>query len=252
MARVLLAFGDVHVPHQNNLALEVMKKAASLLKPHVSISLGDLLDCGQFSVHPPTFGAPETDYEADLAHAGQLIDFIQRHTQERTILIEGNHEYRLDRWAAQHAEGRGAYSLLAPRIQLMRGRSHCTYIRYGSTEGRYPHYPVNSRIVAVHGWSYAQNAARMHLRISQGRSVLFAHSHRAQVELTQNIWGSGTIQARSAGCLCNPIPLYGTGRPVEWVNAFILGYLGGHSDTLYTIPITGNFAILPGGEEIRV
>jgi len=60
----------------------------------------------------------------------------------------------------------------------------------------------------------------------------------------------GIIQARSSGCLCKPIPLYGTGRPVEWVNAFILGYLGRRSDTLYSIPIMDNRCILPDGSEV--
>ena len=45
--------------------------------------------------------------------------------------------------------------------------------------------------------------------------------------------------------------LYGTGRPVEWINAFILGYLGRRSDTLYTVPIMGDRCILPDGSEVR-
>jgi hypothetical protein len=59
-----------------------------------------------------------------------------------------------------------------------------------------------------------------------------------------------SVAPRSAGCLRKPIPLYGTGRPVEWVNAFILGYLGRRSDTLYTIPIMDNRCILPDGAEV--
>ncbi len=252
MAKILVAFGDIHYPQHTAVSVEILKKTVARLKPHISISLGDLLDCGQFSQHPPTWGVPETDYEADLAQANGLIDFIQKHTRERTVLIEGNHEYRLDRWAAQHAEGRGAYNLLAPRIQLMRGRKGCTYIPYGSADGRYPHWKVNSRIIAVHGWSYAINAARRHLQMSQGKSVLFGHTHRLCAECQQNIFGGDTIRAISCGCLCNPVPLYGTGRPVEWVNGFVIGYLGRRSDTLFTVDIKGDFAILPDGTEISV
>jgi len=40
------------------------------------------------------------------------------------------------------------------------------------------------------------------------------------------------------------------GRPVEWVHAFILGYLGRRNDTLYTIPIMNNRCILPDGAEV--
>jgi hypothetical protein len=39
-------------------------------------------------------------------------------------------------------------------------------------------------------------------------------------------------------------------RAVEWVNAFILGYLGRRSDTLYTIPIMDDRCILPDGTEV--
>lgn len=142
MAKRLLAFGDAHIPQQHPVAVEILKKAICRFKPDIAISLGDLLDCGQFSQHPPTYGVTPSDYEADLRQANELIDFVQKHTRERTVLIEGNHEFRLNRWAAQNAEGRGAYNMLAPRIQLMRGRKRCTYIPYGSIDGRYPHWKV--------------------------------------------------------------------------------------------------------------
>jgi predicted phosphodiesterase len=249
-SKTMLAFGDVHVPKHNPRAVGVFCRVADRLRPDLIVCLGDLLDCGQFSVHPPTYGVPETEYVDDLRVANDLLDRLQK-ACGRLIMVEGNHEYRLDRWAAAATEGRGAYSMLAPRIQLTRGRTHCTYVPYGSADGRYPHYPINSRIIAVHGWSYARHATKQHLQISQGKSVIHGHTHRADACIIQNIWSPGNIiQARSAGCLCHPIPLYGTGRPVEWVNAFIIGYLGRRSDTLYTIPIMDGRCILPDGTEV--
>ena len=250
-SKTMLAFGDVHVPHQNPRALEVFCRVAERIRPDLIVCLGDILDCGQFSTHPPTYGVPETDYHEDLKTANVLLDRLQK-VCGRLVMVEGNHEYRLDRWAAATAEGRGAYSLLAPRLQLTRNR-RCRYVPYGAADGRYPHYQVNNRIIAVHGWSYAKQATRNHLQISQGKSVIHGHTHRADVHISQNIWSPGqVIQARSAGCLCKPIPLYGTGRPVEWVNAFIIGYLGRRSDTLYTVPIMDNRCILPDGAEVAV
>ncbi len=249
-SRTMLAFGDVHIPHAETQALEVFCKTAEYIQPDLIVCLGDLLDCGQFSTHPPTYGMPETDYAQDLKKANDLLDRLQK-VCRRLVVVEGNHEYRLDRWAASTAEGRGAYSMLAPRLQLSKGRKNFSYIPYGSSNGKYPHYRINSRIVAVHGWSYARHATKAHLQISQGKSVIHAHTHRADASLIQNVWNKGgVIQARSAGCLCKPIPLYGTGRPVEWVNAFILGYLGRRSDSLYTIPIMDDRCILPDGIEV--
>jgi predicted phosphodiesterase len=248
-SKTMLAFGDVHVPHQNPRAVEVFCRAAEHIKPDLIVCLGDLLDCGQFSFHPPTYGVPETDYHDDLETANALLDRVQA-CCDKLVMVEGNHEHRLDRWAAATAEGRGAYSMLAPRVQLTRGR-RCVYRPYGSADGRYPHYRVNTRIIAVHGWSYARHATKNHLQVSQGKSVIHGHTHRADSSMIQNIWSAGKIvQARSGGCLCKPIPLYGTGRPVEWVNAFILGYLGRRNDTLYTIPIMDDRCILPDGTEV--
>jgi len=249
-SRTMLAFGDVHIPHQNPDALEVFCRVAERVRPDLLVCLGDLLDCTQFSSYPPTYGVPESDYRADLEAAVALLDRLQA-CCGRLVMVEGNHEYRLDRWAAQTCEGRGAYSMLAPRLQLSRGRTRFTYVPYGAASARYPHYAVNSRIIAVHGWSHARNATKQHLQISQGRSVIHGHTHRADASIVQNIWSPGRIvEARSAGCLCRPIPLYGTGRPVEWVNAFILGYLGRRSDTLYTVPIMRDRCILPDGAEV--
>lgn len=246
----MLAFGDVHIPHHNPRAVEVFCRATERIKPDLVICLGDLLDCGQFSSHPPTYGVPESDYVEDLKVANALLDRIQK-VCRRLVMVEGNHEYRLDRWAAATAEGRGAYSMLAPRAQLTKGRSCCTYIPYGSADGRYPHYAINSRIIAVHGWSHAKQATRNHLQISQGKSVIHGHTHRADSHMSQNIWDAGQIiEARGAGCLCKPVPLYGAGRPVEWVNAFIIAYLGRRSDTLYTVPVMDDRCILPDGTEV--
>ncbi len=169
-SKTMLAFGDVHFPYQNARAVEIFCRVAERIKPDLIVCLGDLLDCGQFSVHPPTHGMPQTDYHDDLRQAGALLDRLEA-VCKRLVVVEGNHEYRLDRWAAATSEGRGAYSMLAPRLQLTKGRKRCTYVRYGSIDGRYPHYAVNSRIIAVHGWSYARHATKQHLQISQGRSV---------------------------------------------------------------------------------
>ena len=206
-SKILLAFGDVHFPHQHDPAVEIIRRVAAKVKPDLVVSLGDLLDCGQFSTHPPTYGVEETDYYDDLQQANTFLDDLQK-TCGRLVLIEGNHEYRIDRWAAATSEGRGTYNMLAPRLQLMRGRKKCTYIPYGAADGRYPHYKVNNRIIAVHGWSYARHATKAHLGMSQGWSVIHGHTHRADASIIQDIvHGNQTIQGRSAGCLCKKVPL---------------------------------------------
>ncbi|HSW45684.1 MAG TPA: metallophosphoesterase, partial [Phycisphaerae bacterium] len=104
-SKTFLAFGDVHVPHQNLEAVAIVRRVAQRLRPDLVVCLGDLLDCGQFSTHPPTYGTPESDYLKDLKQANTLLDQMQA-SCARLVMVEGNHEYRLDRWAAATAEGR--------------------------------------------------------------------------------------------------------------------------------------------------
>lgn len=254
---VSVSFTDIHFPYQNDSAVEVLKKVIQTVKPDLSASLGDMLDCSQFSSHEPTYGVEDTDYANDLFLAKTFLDDIQKNTKQRLVLIAGNHEYRITRWAAKNREGRSIYNMVAPHIQLMKTvagdqRKKATYVPYGSSNGTYPHYKLNNRVVLIHGWSYAKNVTHTHLAMSQGKSILLGHCHRVQSQIIQNVWGEGTVQCYSIGCLCKQVPLYGVGNPVEWTNAFCLGFHGRHSDTFYTIPIVKGACVLPDGREIRI
>lgn len=249
--RQVLFFGDVHIPYHSEVAVDLLVKVVTAIKPTIIVCLGDLLDCAQFSTHPPSWAIQQTQYASDVAYAQKFLGKLRKYC-EKLVIIEGNHEYRIKRWAARCPEGSGVYDLINPERHLTYGLS-AKYVAYGGAAGTYPHYRVNERIVAVHGWSYAKNAARVHLQAAQGRSVIFGHTHRAESLPVQDIWRPGRIiEARGAGCLSKLVPLYGIGSPVEWVHAFVLGYLGRRSDTLYTVPIMGERCILPDGREISV
>ena len=251
LPRLGIFFGDGHIPCHSDLAMTVTARAIEHIKPDIVGCLGDMLDSTQFSTHPPTFGIKETAFEDDIAVVREYLDRIEPFC-DKLVYIEGNHEYRHKRWAAQSNEGRGTFSMLSIERHLSEGRKDFLYVPYGSADGKYPHYKVNSRLVIAHGWSYAKNAVRAHLALSQGMSMVVGHTHRVDSMMVPCVWHpSRLIHVRSAGCMCRPIPLYGVGNPVEWVNAFVVAYFGRHSDTMCTVPILGNKCILPDGTEIN-
>ena len=86
--RTLLAFGCVHFPYQSAPAVEVLCRVAEYLRPDLTLCLGDLLDCSQFSQHPPTFHMPESKYEDDLIDANALLDRLQA-ASGRVVMIAG-------------------------------------------------------------------------------------------------------------------------------------------------------------------
>lgn len=245
----LIAFGDIHFPHQDDSAVEVLKKVVQDSKPDLAICLGDILDCKAFSTHPKDAEA-DTPYQHELDQANALFDFIQKYAK-KLVMLEGNHEYRVIRYAARERAGQASLSLLSPRKNLGKGRKNFTYVPYDGGEGMYAHYAVSPGLVCVHGWSYAQDATRLHLRMSQGRSVVHGHTHRADHVMSQKVWGKGTVEAMSAGCLCKLIPTYNVGSPVTWVNGFIQGFVGSASHTLYFVPIVDGGCVLPSGKEVQ-
>lgn len=248
-SRKLLAFGDVHFPQQDDKALEAFKKVVQDTKPDITVCLGDVLDCKAFCTHAPDTEG-DTPYQQELAQANALFDFIQKYSK-KLVMVEGNHEYRVIRYAARERAGQATLSMLSPRKNLGKGRRNFEYVPYDGREGMYAHYAIGPGLVAVHGWSYAQDATRQHLRMSQGRSIIHGHTHRADHVMSQKVWSSGTVEAMSAGCLCKLIPTYSVGSPVTWVNGFIQGFVGTKSHTLYFVPITDGTCVLPSGKEVK-
>lgn len=250
MSKKLLAFGDIHFPQQNEAALEVVKRVVKDTKPDIVVLTGDIIDCKAFSTHSPDIEG-DTPYQHELAQANALIDYIQKYAA-KTMYLEGNHEYRVIRYAARERAGKASLSLLSPRKNLGKGRKNFFYIPYDGADGMYAHCALTPNLVAVHGWSYAQDATRLHLKMSQGKSIIHGHTHRADHVMSQKVWTNGTVEAMSAGCLCQLIPTYSVGNPVTWVNGFIQGFLGFRSHSLYFVPVTDGACVLPSGKEMKI
>lgn len=98
----ILVFGDVHIPYQDDLAIEAMLSFAEKENISSIIILGDLVDFYQISTfekNPKYRSIPE---EIKLAKKF-LIDLKKRFKCE-IILKEGNHEYRLKRYLLKNAK----------------------------------------------------------------------------------------------------------------------------------------------------
>lgn len=250
MSKKLIAFGDVHFPQHDQQALEVLRKVVRDTKPDIVVCLGDLLDCKAFATHPPD-GEPDTPYDEELRMANELFDHIQKYSG-RLVMVEGNHEHRIARFAARDRGGKAAWSMLSPKVNLSKGRSKFTYVPYSNEHGQYAHYKITPTLAAVHGWSYALNATRQHLNMSQGMSIIHGHTHRSDHVRVQQVFARGTIDAVSAGCLCQLIPTYCVGNPMTWTHGFVQGFLGTQSHTLYVVPVEGGGCVLPSGKETKV
>lgn len=251
-AKVLIAFGDCHFPDQDPEAIALLLKAMREYRPALAISLGDLLDCKAFSTHEPDGSAPGV-YAEEVKQANQFLDKVQKDCA-KLVLVEGNHEHRITRFAHSGRAGAAAHSLISPQNLLMANRPKAAteYVAYGPDTTGYPHYTIQPGLIAVHGWSVSSNATRKHLDVSRGSSLIHGHTHRAAHCWVQDPYSDRHLEAVGAGCMCHRIPFYGVGTPVEWTRGFVVGYYGNGHQSLFFVPINGSSCVIPNGKELRV
>jgi hypothetical protein len=116
------------------------------------------------------------------------------------------------------------------------------------------YYRVCKSLIAVHGWSFAKHAARVHLDATRDSSVIFGHVHRQQAATVRNPFTGQVLRAWSVGTLSKLQPLYLTdGKPTEWVHGFGLVYTSsdGKRFSEYTVTIENGECVLPDGTQVK-
>jgi len=250
---------DKHFPHHDPVALEVFEKAHAAIKPGLTVDLGDIIDGSSFGTHGKRklSEAEAADFiQTEIEPARKHHDRLLKNTA-KVVQLEGNHEYRVERWAiANGFAGAAAFHALDPRRLLGDGRSRSEWqwIPYIDESKQVSGYRITKDLLAVHGWSFAKHAAHVHMERGRGMSVIFGHTHRMQYHVSRDHFHNRIIRAMTPGCLCKLQPLYTMGNqpPTEWVHGFAIVYVGRRSWSEYLVKIEGNSCVLPDGREIRV
>src|SRR5258706_7412388 len=265
-SKVWFVFPDIHFPDHDEAALGAALKAHAIIKPHRTLFLGDVLDCGIFSMHPKRKISENQAYDykkLEVDPCNKMMDQVQKNTLEWTYYLQGNHEERIERWATMSGPlGESLFSMLDPVTTIAHGRKKFTTIPYSPTTGDRMGYvqivPPSSQmtsggLVAVHGWSFAKHAAYVHLEKSRSQSIMFGHTHPAQTIVDRDPWTGAPIKAFNPGTLSKLQPIYMTGgSPSAWSHGFAIIYVGTKSWTEYCINVNNGYAVLPDGTEVKV
>lgn len=265
-----LGLNDTHFPVEHPGAVALMVKVAEHIKPGLTYHKGDILDCQAFSSHDGKILREFCGYnfkrdEVDPAMA--WLAAIQKHTHS-LVCLGGNHEYRIERaLISQGMQGEALsdyFSIEQCFLQDSKIDSNrFQYVPYvpGSDAFQYfelsPELEHSSRLVVVHGWSYAENAAAVHLAAAHSCSILYGHTHREEQKSIRDPFTKKTLRAANSGTLSRLQPLYRHGKPTTWTLGFDLIYIGSQSWTYYPIDVIetregGAMCVLPDGKELRV
>ena len=251
-AKLVLVLPDLHIPHHDEAALSCVLQAYKLLKPDEVVVLGDWLDCETFSSHPKSSMAELRAHkfiDDELTPCRKILDQLQAH-KNALVYVEGNHEQRIERFAVALGGSLGPdiYNLVSPARLLGAGRNKWTWIPYTS---ELAHYKITDDLWAIHGWSFAKSAARVHQDRAVSVSIVHGHTHRQQSEARRDPANGKVLKAWSPGCLSKLQPLYRQQHPTSWVHGFSLVYIGPRSWTDYTVTIHDGECVLPDGRLIK-
>lgn len=245
---------DAHFPNVDRKALECALRCVEYLKPHLVIVLGDWLDADGFSSHAKSkvrTMVARSYLEAEIVPCRATLDRLQQNGRQ-LVYLEGNHEYRVERWAIKHAGSAAAdiFAALDPKSLLSlrsngRQRKNFTWVPYKD------HYAIAPDLWAVHGWSTSKNAAADHLARGRNLSIVHGHTHRMG-SATERLPSGQTVTAMSPGCLAELAPDW-LPAPTTWVHGLTLIYQSARDPfdwTPYNVLIKDGRAVLPHGEAI--
>lgn len=227
--RPYLFIPDTHVPYEDKKAWTLMMKVAASIKPHGIIIGGDFADFYSVSSHsknPNRVSILDTEVQAVNEKLTEL-DALGA-TDKR--YIEGNHEWRLERYLADRAPA--LFNVTGVRDLFKLKERGWSFIPYKG-------YTKLGKIYLSHDMGIAgQNAHRRHMAAFQGNTIN-NHTHRMEMSICGSLdggvhggWSFGWLGDRDAADY-----MYKVNALRDWVLGFGIGYHHPATDFVYVQPV---------------
>jgi len=236
---------DIHSYEKDEKAFELCMESLPIIAKTYNVTkfiqLGDLLEGGSVKSHPTNnvFDVvPPYEDELDWAINDFWKPAMKVFPNANFYALFGNHEDRINKWLANRlgasSVSQAAFNELSPKALYEDMGIHVT--PYGNEDSKAGILEIFPRLVCVHGWSFAMNAAKTHLDKMMGaNSVIFGHTHRKQDYVRRNPVNDDQVGGWSFGALAKTNLLYNRGIPTDHTLGF--GIVLTHHDSFLIIPI---------------
>jgi UDP-2,3-diacylglucosamine pyrophosphatase LpxH len=165
-------FPDVHAPFHDRKCVELALDVLKDLNPDEVVILGDFFDCYTVSQYSKD---PKSQYkllEEELAEGRTLLSrIIKTAPRANIVFLQGNHEYRIDRYVSTYANALGGSINTRDVLQLPKQVKWYPY-------GHRNHHQCG-KLIATHGTICNRHCCAAMLQ-KYGCSVIFGHTHRMQ------------------------------------------------------------------------
>lgn len=227
--------GDIHIPFHDINSLKVSISFMDWFKPDKIYLIGDVMDwyeLSSFDKDPRRIN----DLQKDISKTTGVLQLIRERNDKSDIFyLQGNHEFRLNKWLMKH-----------PEIASLEALEMSNLMHFKELDIQYKDQFSNVRLhefLVEHGSVVRQQSAytaRAMLE-KRGMSGISGHTHRMGSHYLTNM--SGSYAWFECGCLCNLNPEYVVGQP-NWQNGFSIGYFKKSSNrfNIEQVPIVNDKA----------
>lgn len=238
--QVGLLIPDCHVPNHDERALGLLLQVAHALKPkHIAI-LGDFADADALSAHGRTKPG-EASFEQEVAEINGILDHLDSVGATNKIYIEGNHEFRLDRYLMERAPEM-FYAIKWPQLLKLHERGWQWVPYRKSTK--------IGKLNLTHDTGTAGINAHRTSAQAFGGSAVIGHTHRMSIEVKGRFDGTPYLAAMLGwlGDAEKAASYMHEAKASDWVHGFGVFYM--EPDTgivhLQPVPIVNGKCVVNG------
>lgn len=236
----VLIIPDCHVPNHDERAWGLMLRAAHVLRPSTIVVLGDFADGETLSAHPATKPG-ELDFEAELDGVRRALDQLDIVGAKRKVYLEGNHEFRLDRYLMARAPAMFRHIRWHNLLDLERRGWDWVPYRKAYSLGK---------LHLTHDTGSAGVNAHRQAAVDTGGSVVIGHTHRLAYEV-RGRYGGTPYLAAMLGWLGDPVKaasyIHEARAASSWATGFGVAYMEPTGIVhLQPVPIVGGRCVVQG------
>ncbi len=228
--RKVLFIPDTHVPYQDKRAFDLMCKVAKTLKIDTAVILGDFMDCYSVSSHRKSPGR-QLNLEDEILATHEVLDQLDALGFKEKHYIEGNHEWRLERYLADRAPDLFGLVSIPKLLNLEeRGWKWQPYNQLLRLGKLYLTHDTGRSGVKAH------DAARLDLG---GKNVVIGHTHRMAYSVVRDLRGHTHVSAMFGwlGDSKRVDYMHSAKAKREWPLGFGLGYWEPKTGVVHIQPV---------------
>lgn len=220
---------DCHIPNHDERAWGLVLRVALALKPTHLVIMGDFADGETLSAHPATKPG-EVSFEQEVASVRACLDQLDGLGATSKTYIEGNHEFRLDRYLMERAP-QMFYSIKWPQILGLHERGW-----------QWVPYRKSARIGKLnltHDTGTAGINAHRTSAQAFGGSAVIGHTHRMAYEVKGRFDGTPYLAAMLGwlGDAEKAASYMHEAKASDWVHGFGVFYLEPDSGIVHLQPV---------------